>query len=85
MNLNQILKRVDKNFDEKFFYIEGGGDCDCIIDKETVRQFIHAEIKQAILDVLPEEAVSFKSSTKKNEVVNSWNDCRTEILNKLEE
>jgi hypothetical protein len=87
MKLKEILQRVDDEFDEQFFYLEGGGDYDGIINKETVRAFIHAEIKQAILDVLPEEKrCSLGSSKLRGDVeVNSWNECRQEILNNLEE
>jgi len=95
MNINQILKRVDERFDEKFYE----GESNSVFCKAhklyatplEIKQFIHTEIKQAVLDVLPEEAEWIDSPNEgykdipARAYVHCCNNFRQEILNKLKE
>ena len=95
MTLNQILKRVDESL-KKFMVRKRKllcKDLDVQLSIDMAKtaisfveagldEFIHAEIKQAILDVLPEEEVDEDTDCEWSE---GWNAFREEILNKLEE
>jgi len=48
MNINQILKRVDEEFDERFATSFNVGVVPDDITKEDIKQFIYAQIKQAV-------------------------------------
>jgi len=79
MKLNKILERVDNDFDEQFVSDYHLRD---VWDATNIKQFIHAQIKQAVLDVLPEEK---EVKTPANFYARAFNECRQEILNKLKE
>lgn len=92
--MNQILKKVDERFDEKFVKMQdilNATEENPIVfgtepPIEDVRQFIHAEIKQAILDVLKskEKLDHFCKCENKNFI--SWEaDEYFDIINELEE
>jgi len=87
MTLQEINKRVDKKFDKKFIIPKVYIDNDIeVTSADNIKQFIYAQIKQAVLDVLKSKKKLDHFCKCENKNFISWEaDEYYDMINELEE